>query len=178
MKKILFALLISGFCFAQETEFSFTKNGFTDYVVREVAGKTKEELYKKAIDWVSVTYKNPKEVLKAQIENEYIRITGFSSNLLLFNAMGKRYYDADYTIEISFKEGKYKFDVISVNLLGTNSEPKMELSDMSEYYKSNGQIKSNYKYFPDNFANFFNNLNKDLFEFLSSDNIPSKKNDW
>ena len=92
--------------------------------------------------------------------------------------MGKKYYDADYTIEISLKDGKYKFDVISVNLLGTNSDPKMELSNMNEYYKSNGQIKSNYKYFPEVFPAYFNQLNKELFDFISSENIPSKKSDW
>ena len=114
MKKIVLALLI-GFCgFAQETEFKFSKEGFTDFVVTEVPGKTQSELYKKAIDWVAVTYKNPKEVIKAQIENDYIRITGVSDNLLLFNAMGKKYYSADYTIEISFKDGKYKFEVLNL----------------------------------------------------------------
>ena len=178
MKKIVLALLIGFSGFAQETEFKFSKEGFTDYVVTEVPGKTQSELYKKAIDWVAVTYKNPKEVIKAQIENDYIRITGVSDNLLLFNAMGKKYYSADYTIEISFKDGKYKFDVTSVNLLGTNSEPKMELQNMNEYYKSNGEIKSTYKYFPDTFPKFFNDLNKELEAFLKSDAIPSKKNDW
>lgn len=178
MKKIIVALLFGFLGFAQETEFKFSKEGFTDFVVTEVPGKTQSELYKKAIDWVAVTYKNPKEVIKAQIENDYIRITGFSDNLLLFNAMGKKYYSSDYTIEISFKDGKYKFDVTSVNLLGTNSEPKMELQNMDEYYKSNGQIKSTYKYFPDTFPKFFNDLNKELEAFLKSDSIPSKKSDW
>lgn len=178
MKTIICALFIGFFGFAQETEFKFTKDGFTDYVVTEVAGKTQQELFKKAIDWVSVTYKNPKEVIKAQIDNDYVKITGYSDNLLLFNMIGKKYYSADYTIEISFKDGKYKFDVISVNLLGTNSNPKMELENMNEYYKSNGNIKSNYKYFPETFPKFFNDLNKNLEAFLKSDTIPSKNDKW
>jgi hypothetical protein len=78
MKKILLVLLmLAGFYSnAQETEFKFAKEGFTDYVVGTVEGKTAQELYKKTLDWVSVTYKNPKEVIKAQIENDYIRIEG------------------------------------------------------------------------------------------------------
>ena len=144
MKKIIYFLLatisISNLSFSQETEFKFDKEGFTDFVVTQCEGKTQVELYKKALDWVSVTYKNPKEVIKAQIENDYIRIEGSSNSLICLNILGKKYNNATYQIEISFKDGKYKFDVTSVNLLGTNSEPKMELQNMNEYYKSNGEI--------------------------------------
>jgi hypothetical protein len=178
--KRLFLLLVfvCAVSFGQETDFTFSKDGFTDFVVNECPGKTQNELYKKSIDWLAVTYNNPKEVLKAQIENDYIRIEGFSKNLLCFGGMGKTYYDANYQIEISFKEGKYKFDVISVTLLNTKSDPKIELEDMNEYYKSNGSIKGIYKYFPEVFPAFFNDLNKNLSEFINNNTASSKKGDW
>ena len=78
MKKILLLVLLtfSTLSFGQETEFKFTKNGFTDFVVTTIENKTQQELYKKTLDWIQVTYKNPKEVLLAQIENDYIRFEG------------------------------------------------------------------------------------------------------
>ena len=55
MKKILLVLLlINGIVNAQETEFKFTKDGFTDFVVISIEGKTASELFKKTLDWVSV----------------------------------------------------------------------------------------------------------------------------
>ena len=90
MNKILLLLLmlVSFYSNAQETEFKCTKEGFTDYIVGIVEGKTSQELYKKTLDWVSYTYKNPKEVIKAQIENDYIRIEGAKSNLLCIKSLG------------------------------------------------------------------------------------------
>lgn len=180
MKKIilLLAMFFSLLGFSQETEFKFTKDGFTDFVIIPVENKNQSELYKKAIDWVAVTFKNPKEVIKVQIENDYIRIEGFSKELLCFNSMGKAFYDANYLIEISFKDGKYKFDVLSITLLNTKSDPNVQLTNMNEYYKENGAIKGTYKYFPEIIPTYFNKLNTELKEFLLSDNIPSKKNDW
>jgi hypothetical protein len=54
MRKIILtsSLLMTILGFSQETEFKFTKDGFTDYVVTPVENKTAAELYKKTIDWV------------------------------------------------------------------------------------------------------------------------------
>lgn len=179
MKKLfLLLLLASNFIWGQETEFKFSKERFTDYVVIDCPGKTQAELYKKAVEWVMVNYKNPNEVLKAKIENDYFRINGFSRNLLCFNGMGKTFYDAEYQIEVSFKDGKYKFDVVAVSLLNTKSDPKIELQNMSEYYKEDGKIRGTYKYFPEVFPVFFNDLNKSLKDFIISGGVDSKKSDW
>lgn len=189
MKKIIYLLLatisISNTSFGQETEFKFTKEGFTDYVVTQCEGKTQTELYKKALDWVSVTYKNPKEVIKAQIENDYIRIEGSSDNLLCKKVLLSTMCDnAKYQIEISFKEGKYKFDIINISGYSTGSQYSsggwydVKFDNMSEYYKNNGEIRSMYKNYPSLFSETFNGLNISLKDFLKSDKIPSKKSDW
>ena len=58
MKKLLFILLfISALANAQETEFTFNnERGMTDFVVTNVEGKTAPEIYKKAIEWIKITY--------------------------------------------------------------------------------------------------------------------------
>ncbi|MCG8808478.1 DUF4468 domain-containing protein [Tenacibaculum finnmarkense] len=182
MKKIICLLttLITISTFSQKKEFKFNKEGFTDYVVTQCEGRTESELYKKALDWVSVTYKNPKEVIKAQIENDYIKIEGSSNDLACFNIYGhKGCNTSKYTIEISFKDGKYKFDVLgNIRFLySEGSWGSIRLDKTSKYYKKKGEIKRRYKYFPE-IANYFNKLNSELKSFLMSENIPSKKSDW
>ena len=92
MRKIIITLLAFvstiNFLLGQETEFKFSPDGFTDYVVISCEGKAQSDLYKKTLDWISVTYKNPSEVIKAQIENEYVRIEGFKSNMLCMKSLG------------------------------------------------------------------------------------------
>ena len=112
MKKILFLLLItSGIMSAQETEFTFnSERGMTDYIVTPVEGKTAQEIYKKVIDWIKITYKNPDKVILSTIENEYIRFEGSSGYLYSLNMgiLGVQYQDTKYEIEVSIKDDKYK----------------------------------------------------------------------
>ena len=183
MKQIVYLLLatisILNFSFSQETEFKFDKEVFTDFVVTQCEGKTQAELYKKALNWVSVTYKNPKEVIKAQIENDYIRIEGASKDLVCFNILGNKSCNTSkYTIEISFKDGKYKFDLLgNIQYLYEGGWAEVRLDKTNLYYNKKGEIRSNYKYFPE-IANYLNSLNIELKDFLLSDQIPSKKSDW
>lgn len=184
MKKIItiFTLLCSLLSFGQEKEFTFTKSGLSDFVVTETEGKTQAELYKKALDWVSVTYKNPSEAIKAKIENEYIRIEGFSSDIVCYSYMGKRCSDTKYEIEISFKDGRYKFDVLSIsefnNMSKSISWTNFEINDPVAYFDKKGEIKKSYKYIPEMMPAYFNNLNLNLKNFLMNNSIPSKKSDW
>lgn len=182
MKKIIFFLLatvsISNLSYGQETEFKFTKEGFTDFVVTQCEGKTQAELYKKALDWVSVTYKNPEKVIKAKIENEFIRIEGSSNEIVCMNMMGKKFNPATYVIEISFKEGKYKFDVIELYQYIDGSKINVLIPNISDYYNKKGEIRGAFKYYPEFIPPYFNNLNVELKDFLLSDKIPSKKSEW
>lgn len=188
MNKILLLLLmlVSFYSNAQETEFKCTKEGFTDYIVGIVEGKTSQELYKKTLDWVSYTYKNPKEVIKAQIENDYIRIEGAKSNLLCIKSLGLlNCSDVRYQIEISFKDGKYKFDLTKLEqyippsqYTVTSGWIEVRLTDTSLYYKDNGDLRSFYKLYPTAIETEFNSLNTSLKDFLKSDTIPSKKTEW
>jgi hypothetical protein len=182
MKKIfsilLFATLFSN---AQETEFKFTQDGFTDYVVTPCPGKTKAELYKKTLEWVSETFKNTK-VIKSKIENEFIRINGSSKNLVCFNTLTKSCTSSKFTLDIYFKDGKYKFDVIAIEYVYSGEKKDVNLTNTSEYYNSKGELRTNYKYFPE-IADFFNNLNLNLANFEitnrpKTSTTTSKKNDW
>ena len=185
MKKtlLIFFLFYTCFLFAQESEFTLSKEGLTDYIVTECTGKTQSEIYKKTLNWISFTYNTPSEVLKASIENEYVRIEGSSNNMIVLNSFGKVYCSAKYQIEISFKDGKYKFDITELKYFNkeTLSEPtwkEFNLNKANIYYSRRGQISSIFKYLPDTLPKYLNELNVSLKKFVMSDNIPSKREGW
>lgn len=161
------------------TSFVFLKDGLTDFVVTSCPNKKQSELYRKTIDWVAVTYNVPKEVIKAQIENDYIRIEGYSENMLhLTTESGIFPIKSKYQIEISFKDGRYKFDVISVDYKLAHWI-EIDLSQSNVYFEENTDIlEKNNKSFPIDISTYFNNLNDKLKDFIQNKEIPSKKSDW
>jgi hypothetical protein len=172
------------FVFGQEKEFYFTKDGLTDFVVIECPDKSKEDIYKKVLDWISVTYKNPKEVLKASLDNDYIRFEGSSPNLIVHYSLLKYEYNGRYTVEVSVKDGKFKFDVIALGYYhpGGSGYPGREIdilnSPMSDFFKKDGRPRATFKDYPIKFKTLFDGLTKDLKNFIMSDKIPSQKNEW
>ena len=191
MKKLLVLFIfLTGIMKAQETEFTFDNSkGMTDFVVTNIEGKSATEIYKKVIEWINITYKNPDKVILSTIENEYIRFEGFSEVCYAVNVplMGKYNQDTKYQIEISVKEGKYKFDIISMENYNTpsqysrggwanntlfNGNIDKDFLDKN-IYKKDGTLRSYYKYIND-VPVYFNDLNKSLGESITA---SVKKND-
>lgn len=190
MKEILFLMVFAcGFMNAQETEFTFDNSkGMTDFIVVPVEGKTATEIYKKIIEWIKITYKNPDKVILSTIENEYIRFEGSSETLYSVNItmLGKTYYSSKYQIEISIKDNKYKFDLISMQNYNPKSQysaggwteniifnKNTEKEGISAFYKKDGTLKSMWKFLPE-VPTYFNELNKSMIENINS---TVKKND-
>lgn len=191
MKKLLVLFIfLTGIMNAQETEFTFDNSkGMTDFVVTNIEGKSATEIYKKVIEWIKITYKNPDKVILSTIENEYIRFEGFSEVCYAVNVplMGKYNQDTKYQIEISVKDGKYKFDIISMENYNTpsqysrggwsnntlfNGNTDKDFLDKN-IYKKDGTLRSYYKYIND-VPIYFNDLNKSLVESITA---SVKKND-
>lgn len=160
---------------SQESQFSFSPTGFTDYVITECPGRTQKELYKRTLDWIAITYHTPSEVIKGTIEDEYIRIEGIAKQVI-----GS---ESKYQVEISFKEGKYKFDVIEIEFWHEWEYPvprwkKFEIDNFEKYLNRQGQLKNTSAKVWQRVTDHFNNLNNRLQAFLMNDQIPSKKTDW
>jgi len=183
MRKLLlgFLFFLSFSAKSQETEFSFNDNGMTDFIITSVEAKPAFEIYKKVIEWINVTYKNPNKVVLSTIENQFVRFEGSSSEFYAMNAISKIYVPVKYEIEISIKDGKYKFDYIGMTIIENNiripyfnTKTKEELGKYP-IFKNDGTLKSSYKYFTE-VPIFLNNLNKSLLESLISN--VKKGNDW
>lgn len=184
MKKLLIAILfVSIYASAQETEFTFTaEKGMTDFVVTPAEGKTAPEIYKKVIEWIKVTYKNPDKVILSTIENEYLRFEGSEETLYSYFAMGKRnYLTSKYQIEVNFKDGRYKFNIIGFQLLAKNTwveqgifnSPKSKEELQKGVFNEDGTLKKYTKNIME-VPTYFNTLNKSLKDYISSN---EKNND-
>lgn len=155
----------------------------TDFLVVSCEGKTKEELYKKSIEWINKTFNKPSEVIKAQVENDYIRFQGVSKNEYCYHNLVTMCSDIKYEIEVSVKDGKYKFDVLDLQKGDKDKygiinwgDAKFKKSWM--YFKGNGEVRKMYAETMPKIANYFNILNQSLYDYIYSQNEAAKKNDW
>ena len=124
MKKLLFTLtlLFSISLFSQEL--TVTPDGLRDasnndksYVVINTPDKTAEQNYNNVLKYINKTYKNPKEVIKGDISFEYLKFDTFVSDFLFVkNGITKVNNRARFSIEISFRNDKVKFEVINLRI--------------------------------------------------------------
>ncbi|UOB16585.1 DUF4468 domain-containing protein [Abyssalbus ytuae] len=188
MKKILSIsfFLVHSFIFSQMDYEFFPKIKYdlpslTDYIVVEVDSLSQSELYIKTINWIKETYKNPDEVIKTTFENEKIRIEGYEEIIFSINSIGMIYnHHGTYVVEISFKDGKYKFDPISAKYyqegsqFSSGGDVGISINDLSVYYNKKGKLRSMYKQGLPLITETFNTLNYRLYYYLSS----KKDNEW
>lgn len=159
---------ISIFSYSQETKFTITNEAITDYLVTNCDTKTQNEIYAKTLQWIALTFKNTDAVIQAKVENELLRIEGYTEK---FNGVS----DASFMIEISFREGKYKFDPLEFTII--NGINKFDLfSTHKTYFKNDGSVKSRVKETIEGAENIINGLNIDLKNHIMG--VKKDKDDW
>lgn len=184
---LLLALSIFSKAVCQK-DFNYTKEGLTPkFLVVEIDSLNASEIYNKTIDWIKETYKNPDKVIKAKFEDKKIRFNGFHESAMSTKMLGiPSYSDVRYSIEISFKDNKFKFEPTKLESYTKPSEyvsggwSSVPLNTGSWIYKKNGKPKGIFKSYPSQIENIFNNLKSSLEIYLLKQNntIKDKKDDW
>ena len=185
MKKLtlLLIMLLTFVGYTQES-FTYDERGLTPkYLVEEFEGISQQELFDRTIYWINDTYKNPDEVIKATISNKKIRFEGVSMDRFSHTLLGTaHYYNATYTIEVSFKQNKYKFELIKITYripgsqYGNGYIVKINLDNGEGYYRKNGKLKGKTKNVPKQLENLINGLQKSLKIFVKG--YKEINNDW
>ena len=157
-------------------KFVYNQLGLTPYVVVEFDSIPREKLYKLIKNWIKETYKNPDKVIKAEIDHKKIRIEGYSDTDISMTALGKKIYSPyTYSISISVKDNKYKFEPISLE--GVGSYYSIPLTDGSGYFNKIGLPKSNFRDFVVEVGNLFENLNNRLKNYINKHKNENENTD-
>ena len=167
LKALLLMLFITASTFAQDTEFKFSKEGLTDFIVTTYEGAAKDN-YSRALDWVKDNSKR-NFVVVSSVENERLSIEGTKENFLCSKAGGTNVCTlATFTIVISFIEGKYKLEATGLSEKTNNAMTTTvhNLDDFSEYYNKEGSLKKYKDEVPMAYESLFNDLNKSLMAFM------------
>jgi hypothetical protein len=146
---VLAALTVSVLSFGQS--FIVTPAGLRDatdstktYLVIPCEGKTAKELYDNAIRYITENYKNPDEVIKGRIDGEYLKFNSYKSEFLIVKNGGVNIlFYAYYTTELSFKDGKVKYEIIELKITNdSNYSLAFTGSGMQWYiYNKKGELK-------------------------------------
>jgi hypothetical protein len=174
LKALLLMAFISTATFAQDTEFKFSKDGLTDFVVGSFEGSAKD-LYKWTLAWVKES--KGSKVLSS-VENEKITFQGGKENFLCSKAGGTNVCTfGTYTIEITFKDGRYKFDAIELDETDKKGNVTIDnkLTDFSRFYDKDGNLKKYMNDVPAAYEGLFNGLNKNLLTTLEK---KKKAENW
>ncbi|MCO5268753.1 MAG: DUF4468 domain-containing protein [Brumimicrobium sp.] len=185
MKNIVLIIAIAFSLQSFGQKYVVTPNGLRDksdttktYLVLEANGLTAEQLFDNAIKYINENYKNPEEVVKAKTNGEYLRFNTHVPDFLFYNNSGTNIpIQATYTTELRFKDGKVKYEIISLDMVGKKGGFHLLFSGglMSGYiiYKKNGSLfKEETK---TDIENYFSLQVVDLLKFLKEEN---KSNDW
>ena len=179
MKKnlmLLVAVVLYSTLFSQEIpKLKLTPTGVAPFILN-LDNLSASEIYKKSLDWVQETYKNPNEVLKANIENKKIRIDGFSPHALTFRSMGvKITWGVFYSLEISFKDGKcrYKYTIDRF----TADEGTRVLITYADFYKKNGDIRKAYNTAVPTLETSMNDLLLNYYNYITG-KTDAANDDW
>lgn len=146
MRKILlFVLFLSSVTYGQKI--IVTPEGLKNaedpeksFIVILEEGKTAKQLFDSASKYLVKAYANPEQAIKAKVENEYIRFNTHAPNFITIrNSFAKVPITADYLIELSFKDGKIKFEVTSIDMYDKSGKFKL-------LFKGEGALSGYYVY--------------------------------
>jgi len=168
MKKILFTLTLSLFTiisFAQAPTFTLSEEKPTfpnQYVVIEVNELTIDDSYKKIIDWINITYDDPSQIIKAQLEHKYIRIQSESKDITHSNTLMR------YLIQFRFEEKIVIIDIVELDTYTVTISKSLKFGDTGiwssislknkKMYKKNGKFKKAYSSNALKIMSYFNEL--------------------
>ena len=172
----MLTILLTNWIFSQDlAQLKLTPAGVEPIVV-ELGNLNAREIYKKSLNWVQETYKNPDEVLKANIESEKIRISGYANDAWWFKSLGmKQSMDMEYSVEISFKEGKYRFDY-TIGQFYASAGGKV-LYNYTSFYKKSGEVRKMYKVSVTSLELTMNSLSQSFHNYANG-KTQEKDDDW
>ncbi len=162
---------------AQNTLFTFTKNGLTESVTMVFNGIQKKDLYDKTLNWLTESQQKNKLHIKEIKKDKFICFEEIKSKILCDRYLEElNCYDFKYTVLLTFFDNSYKMEVLKIEVLYPNvyektsewKEFSVKPDDIKRYFKRNGTIQTRYIMYPSTIATIFNSFNQNLTNYINS----------
>ncbi|WP_267406803.1 MULTISPECIES: hypothetical protein [unclassified Chryseobacterium] len=178
MRKIfvLIAILLINFTFSQqfiltEANYKLKDENSKNYVVIDLSGHKKEDLFKTVKENLFKIYKDANDEQYSELPNEQITFNVMSqtSRTIFINRKGANVWKVVNKYEINFKDDKIMIKPSFVNLTNTNNGNVVTIGN---FFDSRGVVRfQNAILFAEAFTNTF-------IKDFKVDLIENKSNDW
>ena len=144
--------------------------------VKDVANISSDDLYKRALNWANTYYKNPIDVIRENNRTEGKIVC--KARYKLMNPPDKKGFATEggivqYTLNLQFKEGRYKYDLTEINWKQQSYYPVEKWMDTkSTYYKP--EFDFYIKQVDDTAKEIIGSLDK----AMRTNPVTDKKDDW
>ena len=180
MKKLIFTVIISALTFgvyAQNKTFTLPENEGDklkgQYIVIDEKG-TPQENYNKVFNYVNKTYGNPSEVIKSQINGEYIRIEGVSN---LFKNGGIP-ISTKHTLEFKFKQDRIKLTVLKLEEVTQRWDITDVVCNYEQTHTKSGKVKNAPMKYATRVTNGVNELAEKIKVGIAEESSSNTDDDW
>jgi len=143
------------------------------YIVIDEKG-TPQENYNKVINYINKTYNTPSEVIKSQINGEYIRIEGISD---LFKNGGVM-IPVRHTLEFNFKQDKIKMTISSLTGAGSSTASVTVYCTYAKTHNSSGKVKKMMMNYATKVTDGVNALAERIKLGIAEENSTDTDDDW
>ena len=123
MKKIILLTLIAFTTAVNAQKYAATPAGLADatdatkpFLVIQAEGKTAQQMYDFAINFIDKNYKVPAETIKSKNGTDLLTYETVAPDFMYFTNGTKIFVTATYTTELKFKDGKAKFEIIKLEM--------------------------------------------------------------
>lgn len=155
-----------------------------DYLVIPIEGKTAAELYQASKNYIQQLSKNPKESIKGDSPNEYLRFAIYIPEVTSIGQMGgmvKMVYEGLFDVEMRFKDGRIRYNISNLEMPMKDDEVGHELKLSGSnwggwaVFDTKGKVKL--KKQKTEIEDFFNGLVYDYTTTITSENV-GVSDDW
>ncbi len=179
---ILGFILLTNIAFAQQiTSFELTKSGVAPILIT-VDSLSASELYNRTHHWIQDYYKDQRNVLKTDVQNQKIKIDALQKNAWFYTSADVIIqYDVEYSCYIDFEDNKLAL-AFEFGKTWDHTEGKVANSysiDYRKIWKESGEVHKIYKEAKPGMDQLMNELSHSLINYLKdySDTENNSKSD-
>ena len=180
MKKLILTVIISALTFgvyAQNKTFTLPENEGDklkgQYIVIEEKG-TPQENYNKVINYINKTYNTPSEVIKSEINGDYIRIEGIS-NLFKNNGVA---IATKHTLEFKFKQDRIKLTILKLEEVSQGWDITDFVCTYDKTHNKSGKVKNASMKYATRVTNGVNELAESIKIGIAEESSKNTEDDW